>query len=40
MGEIRIKAGDMALFQSVDGGDEIYPDGPSVDLAVWIFWIR
>ena len=33
-GEIRIKAGDMALFQSVDGGDEIYPDGPSVDLAV------
>ncbi len=30
-GEIRVKAGEMALFQSVDGPDSIYPDGLIVD---------
>ncbi len=33
-GEIRIKAGDMAVFQSASGPDSIYPDGPSIDLAL------
>ncbi len=26
-GEIRVKAGDMDLFETVDGPDTIYPDG-------------
>lgn len=33
-GEIRNKAGEMAVFQSEDGPDEIYPDGRSVDQAI------
>lgn len=30
-GEIRTDAGKMDVFQSTDGDDSIYPDGPSVD---------
>lgn len=30
-GEIRVKAGEMDVFQSTDGGDEIYPDGLTVN---------
>ena len=30
-GEIRKKSGDMDVFQALDGGDEIYPDGIAVD---------
>lgn len=33
-GEIRIKAGDMDVFQSVEGGDDIYPDGAIADEAL------
>lgn len=33
-GEIRVKAGDMDLFQSEEGLDAIYPDGISVDEAL------
>ncbi|XOV72951.1 MAG: sulfatase [Verrucomicrobiota bacterium] len=33
-GEIRVKAGDMDLFQSEEGSDSIYPDGISVDEAL------
>ena len=33
-GEIRVKAGEMDVFQSVEGGDEIYPDGLTVDEAL------
>jgi iduronate 2-sulfatase len=33
-GEIRVKAGDMAVFQALGGPDSIYPDGPSTDLAL------
>ncbi len=33
-GEIRFDAGDMDVFQAVEGPDEIYPDGVSVDEAL------
>lgn len=33
-GEIRKNAKDMAVLQAVEGGDEIYPDGPSIDVAL------
>lgn len=33
-GEIRVKAGDMDVFQAIDGPDSIYPDGISVDEAL------
>jgi len=33
-GEIRVKAGDMDVFQTVDGDDNIYPDGAITDEAV------
>jgi iduronate 2-sulfatase len=33
-GEIRANAGKMDVFQSVDGPDSIYPDGPSIDEAL------
>ena len=33
-GEIRIQAKDMAVFQSEEGEDAIYPDGPSIDQSV------
>lgn len=33
-GEIRVKAGEMDVFQSEDGPDSIYPDGPNIDLAL------
>ncbi len=33
-GEIRIKAKDMAVFQSAPGPDSVYPDGPSIDEAL------
>jgi iduronate 2-sulfatase len=33
-GEIRVNAGEMDVFQSVEGPDEIYPDGVSVDEAL------
>lgn len=33
-GEIRVKAGDMDVFQSVEGPDSIYPDGISIDEAL------
>ena len=33
-GEIRVNAGDMDVFQSVDGPDSIYPDGVSIDEAL------
>ncbi|MDG1890104.1 MAG: sulfatase [Verrucomicrobiota bacterium] len=33
-GEIRLKAGDMELFQAVDGPDTLYPDGISVEEAL------
>ena len=33
-GEIRVKAGEMDVFQSVEGPDEIYPDGLTVDAAL------
>ena len=33
-GEIRVKAGDMDLFQSVEGPDSIYPDGLTTDEAL------
>ena len=33
-GEIRIKAGEMDVFQSIAGHDSIYPDGPSTDEAL------
>jgi len=33
-GEIRVKAGEMDVFQSIEGPDSIYPDGISVDEAL------
>lgn len=33
-GEIRVNAGQMDVFQAVDGPDSIYPDGPSMDEAL------
>ena len=33
-GEIRVNAGEMDVYQSVQGGDEIYPDGYTVDEAL------
>lgn len=33
-GEIRVNAGEMDLFQAVEGDDSIYPDGGSVDEAL------
>jgi iduronate 2-sulfatase len=33
-GEIRVKAGDMDVFQSVEGPDSIYPDGLITDEAL------
>ena len=33
-GEIRVRAGDMDVFQAIDGPDSIYPDGISVDEAL------
>lgn len=33
-GEIRVKAGEMDVYQSVQGGDETYPDGYTVDEAL------
>lgn len=33
-GEIRVKAGDMDVFQSAEGDDSIYPDGAITDEAV------
>ncbi|MDF1740736.1 MAG: sulfatase [Verrucomicrobiales bacterium] len=33
-GEIRVKAGEMDLFQAVEGPDTIYPDGAAVDLTL------
>lgn len=33
-GEIRVNAGQMDVFQALDGDDSLYPDGPSVDLAL------
>ena len=33
-GEIRVDAGDMDVYQAVEGPDDIYPDGPSTDEAL------
>ncbi|WP_299012530.1 sulfatase [uncultured Polaribacter sp.] len=33
-GETRVKSGDMAVFQTVEGDDNIYPDGAITDEAV------
>jgi len=33
-GEIRVKAGEMDVFQSVEGDDTIYPDGLTTDVAL------
>jgi iduronate 2-sulfatase len=33
-GEIRVKAQDMDVFQAIEGGDAIYPDGISVDASL------
>lgn len=33
-GEIRKKASDMDVFQSIEGSDGIYPDGGSIDQAI------
>ena len=33
-GEIRVKAGEMDVYQSIDGEDQIYPDGLTVDEAL------
>jgi len=33
-GEIRVKAGDMDVYQAVEGPDSIYPDGISMDEAL------
>jgi len=33
-GEIRVSAGDMDVFQAVEGPDSVYPDGISVDEAL------
>jgi len=33
-GEMRVQSGDMDVFQSEEGGDEIYPDGAITDEAV------
>lgn len=33
-GEIRVNARDMDVFQSIDGPDSIYPDGPSIKEAL------
>jgi len=33
-GEIRVKAGEMDVFQSLQGDDTIYPDGISTDAAL------
>lgn len=33
-GEIRVVAGEMDVFQAVEGSNAIYPDGPSVDEAL------
>ncbi len=33
-GEIRVKAGDMDVFQSKEGPDSIYPDGVSIEEAL------
>ncbi len=33
-GEIRVKAGDMDVYQALEGGDSIYPDGVSIDEAL------
>jgi len=33
-GEIRVKAGEMDVFQAVEGPDSIYPDGVSIDEAL------
>jgi len=33
-GEIRVNAGEMDVFQSVEGPDTIYPDGVSIDVAL------
>ncbi len=33
-GEIRVNAGDMDVFQSIEGTDSIYPDGISIDEAL------
>ena len=33
-GEIRVNAGDMDVFQAVEGPDSIYPDGVSIDQAL------
>lgn len=33
-GEIRIDAGSMDVYQALDGPDDIYPDGPSIDEAL------
>lgn len=33
-GEIRVQSGDMDVFQSEEGGDDIYPDGAITDEAV------
>ncbi len=33
-GEIRVKAGEMDVFQAKDGPDSIYPDGPNIELAL------
>ncbi|BCX48647.1 iduronate-2-sulfatase [Haloferula helveola] len=33
-GEIRVKAGDMDLYQAEEGGDEIYPDGLITNTAL------
>jgi iduronate 2-sulfatase len=33
-GEIRVKAGNMAVYQAVDGADDIYPDGLTTDAAL------
>ncbi len=33
-GEIRVKAGEMDVFQALEGPDSIYPDGVSIDEAL------
>ena len=33
-GEIRVKAGEMDVFQATEGGDEIYPDGIMIPEAI------
>jgi iduronate 2-sulfatase len=33
-GEIRVKAGEMDIFEAVEGADSIYPDGIAVDEAL------